>query len=74
MHNTGLGYYGGLDLNASDLVEFYKLQGFNVCHLPWENKTQYDSLVSEGRMAAGGIPFYVIYDVRDYTRLSGPSW
>lgn len=37
MHDNELAYYGALDLNASDLVEFYLFQGFEVCHLPCED-------------------------------------
>jgi|SRR5208337_1264204 len=37
MHDRDLGYYAKLDLGAPTLVEFYKLQGFEVAHLPWED-------------------------------------
>jgi len=37
MHETELQYYGALDLRASNLVEFYRLNGFDVMHIPWED-------------------------------------
>ncbi len=43
MHENELAYYNALDLNASNLVEFYRFQGFKVCHLPWEDPAHSDT-------------------------------
>ncbi len=37
MNPKEVGFYGGLDLGANDLIEFYRAQGFDVCWLPWED-------------------------------------
>lgn len=37
MHARDLSYYERLDLGASTLLDFYKAQGFEVVHLPWED-------------------------------------
>lgn len=37
MHPKELRHYDALDLGAPDLLEFYQQQGFQVCHIPWED-------------------------------------
>jgi len=37
MHARELTYYEKLDLGAHSMIEFYKSQGFEVAHLPWED-------------------------------------
>jgi hypothetical protein len=37
MHPKELDHYNALDLDSGDLLEFYRKQGFNVCHIPWED-------------------------------------
>jgi hypothetical protein len=37
MHPKELRHYDSLDLSASDLLQFYRQQRFEVCHIPWED-------------------------------------
>jgi hypothetical protein len=37
MHARDLAYYAKLKFGAQSLIEFYKSQGFEVAHLPWED-------------------------------------
>lgn len=37
MHARDLSYYEGLDLGAPTLLDFYRTQGFDLEHLPWED-------------------------------------
>lgn len=37
MHPKELRHYDTLDLSSPDLLEFYRQQGFEVCHIPWED-------------------------------------
>lgn len=37
MHARDLSYYEQLDLGAPTLLDFYRAQGFEVVHLPWED-------------------------------------
>lgn len=37
MHDGDFRYYLSLNLDAANLVEFYKQQGFQVSHIPWED-------------------------------------
>jgi len=50
MYQSEIDLYNRLDLGAENLIEFYKQQGFDVAHIPWEDpahsKTSWD-LVSK---------------------------
>jgi hypothetical protein len=37
MHLRDIAYYEGLDLGATNLIEFYRNRGFKVEHIPWED-------------------------------------
>ncbi len=37
MHRDELPHYARLDLGAANLIEFYKLRGFEVCHIEWRD-------------------------------------
>jgi len=37
MHPKELRHYDALDLGAPDLIEFYRKQGFQVWHIPWDD-------------------------------------
>jgi len=37
MHPKELRHYDSLDLDSHNLLEFYRQQGFGVCHIPWED-------------------------------------
>jgi hypothetical protein len=37
MHARDLKHYEGLDMGTDSLIEFYKLSGFDVAHLPWQD-------------------------------------
>lgn len=37
MHPKELRHYDALDLGSHDLLDFYRRQGFEVCHIPWED-------------------------------------
>ena len=37
MHKNELSFYSQLNLGVSDLIEFYRLSGFSVCHIEWED-------------------------------------
>lgn len=37
MHQKELRHYARLDLDAKDLIDFYRKSGFEVRHIPWED-------------------------------------
>jgi len=37
MHSKELRHYDSLDLDAPDIVEFYRQRGLQVCHIPWDD-------------------------------------
>jgi|ERR1017187_1239480 signal transduction histidine kinase len=50
MHDRDLRCYASLDLGATNLLEFYKEQGFDVFHVPWEDPHHKKSTPSEKRI------------------------
>lgn len=49
MHDRDIRCYLSLNLNAKNLLEFYKQQGFQVSHLPWEDPHHKKSSPEEKR-------------------------
>lgn len=37
MHPKELRHYDAVDLGAPNLIEFYRKEGFQVCHIPWDD-------------------------------------
>ncbi len=49
MHDRDLHYYEALNLGVVNLIEYYKQQGFQVSHIPWEDPHHKKSHPSEKR-------------------------
>jgi len=50
MHPKELCHYDTLDLGFPGLLEFYRQQGFKVCHIPWEDPAHLP--------ASGAVSYY----------------
>jgi protein-tyrosine phosphatase len=37
MHPKEVAHYAALSLDAADLIDYYRIRGFHVCHKPWDD-------------------------------------